>query len=113
MYYALESDKPIKNPKQILTLFSIDERVKYWVDDAIKLSSLNINSFYGWFEYEKIEEAYLNIYAKAIANDLIYTYDTKLSPIRTKATNLEFKDGVLYIRPKNAYTYDFFLIKAG
>ncbi len=112
LYYALESDKPIKNPKQILTLFSIDERVKYWVDDAIKLSSLNINSFYGWFEYEKIEEAYLNIYAKAIANDLIYTYDTKLSPIRTKATNLEFKDGVLYIRPKNAYTYDFFLDKS-
>lgn len=110
--YALESDKPIQNPKQIIALFDIDENVKYWVDDAIKLSSLEIQSFYGWLEYKKIEEAYLNIYAKAVANDLIYTYDTKVAPIKTKATNLEFKDGVLFIRPQNAYSYNFFLDKS-
>ncbi|HUH41698.1 MAG TPA: AsmA-like C-terminal domain-containing protein [Sulfurimonas sp.] len=110
--YKVESDKPIKNLKQITTLFDIDERVKYWVDDAIKLSSLEINSFHGWFEYKKMKEAYLNIYAKAVAHDLTYTYDTQVAPIRTKATNLEFKDGVLFIRPKEAYSYDFFLDKS-
>ena len=110
--YVIESDKPIKNFKQITSLFDIDERVKYWIDDAIKLTSLEISSFSGWFEYKKLKDAYLNIYAKAVANDLIYTYDTKVAPIRTKSTNLEFKDGVLFIRPQNAYSYDFFLDKS-
>ncbi|WP_041672237.1 AsmA-like C-terminal domain-containing protein [Sulfurimonas denitrificans] len=110
--YAIESDKSIKNLKHITELFDIDERVKYWVDDAIKLTSLEISSFYGWLEYKNLKDAYLNIYAKAVANDLIYTYDTKVAPIRTKSTNLEFKDGVLFIRPQNAYSYDFFLDKS-
>ncbi len=110
--YAVESEQKIKNMKQIVALFDFDPELKYWVDDAIVLSSLELQALYGWLEYEKMQDAYLNIYAKAVANDLIYTYDTKVAPIRTKMTGLEFKNGVLFIRPQNAYSYDFFLDKS-
>ncbi|MDD2652580.1 MAG: AsmA-like C-terminal domain-containing protein [Sulfurimonas sp.] len=112
LHYAVESEQKIKNIKQIVSLFDFDQELKYWVDDAIVLSSLELKALYGWLEYEKMKDAYLNIYAKAVANDLIYTYDTKVAPIRTKMTDLEFKNGVLFIRPQNAYSYDFFLDKS-
>lgn len=112
LHYAIESEQKIKNMKQIVALFDFAPELKYWVDDAIVLSSLELQALYGWLEYEKMKDAYLNIYAKAIANDLIYTYDPKVAPIRTKMTDLEFKNGVLFIRPQNAYSYDFFLDKS-
>ncbi|MGE0739366.1 AsmA-like C-terminal domain-containing protein [Sulfurimonas sp.] len=112
LHYAIESEQKIKNMKQIVTLFDFAPELKYWIHDAIMLSSLELQALYGWLEYEKMEDAYLNIYAKAVANDLIYTYDTKVAPIRTKMTDLEFKNGVLFIRPQNAYSYDFFLDKS-
>ncbi len=112
LHYAIESEKKIKNMKQIVALFGFAPELKYWIDDAIVLSSLELQALYGWLEYEKMKDAYLNIYAKAVANDLIYTYDPKVAPIRTKMTDLEFKNGVLFIRPQNAYSYDFFLDKS-
>ena len=112
VHYAIESDQKIKNIKQIVRLLGLDPELKYWVDDAIVLSSLELQALYGSLEYKKMDKAYLNFHAKAVANDLIYTYDKKVAPIRTKTTDLEFKDGVLFIRPKNAYSYDFFLDKS-
>ncbi|MDK9693686.1 MAG: AsmA-like C-terminal domain-containing protein [Sulfurimonas sp.] len=112
VHYAIESEQKIKNIKQIVRLLGLDPELKYWVDDAIVLSSFELQALYGSLEYKKMEEAYLNLHAKAVANDLIYTYDKKVAPIRTKTTDLEFKDGVLFIRPKNAYSYDFFLDKS-
>ena len=110
--YKIESDENIKNTREIVDLFNVDQNVKYWIYDAIEMSSLSLNTLYGWFEYKNIDKAYLNLYAKAVANDLKYTYDEKVDSIRTKKTDLEFKEGVLYIRPQNAYSYNFFLDKS-
>jgi len=109
--YKIVSKDNIKDTRKIVDLFNMDPRVKYWVYDAIKMSTLSLNTLYGWVEYENINNAYLNLHAKAVANDLNYTYDKKLASIESGSTNLEFKNGVLYIRPQEAYTYDFFLDK--
>lgn len=109
LFYELESKQVIKNAKKIVTLFALEPNIKYWVDDAIEMSGLSIESFSGWFEYKNLDKAYLNLYAKATANDLKYTYDQKLAPVNSAKTDLEFKEGVLYIRPKQAYSYDFYL----
>ena len=112
LLYVLESNESIKDTRQIVDLFSVDPKAKYWIYDAIKMSSLSIGTFYGWLEYKNIDKAYLNMHVKAVANDLTYTYDEKVDSVRTKSTDLEFKDGVLYIRPQEAYSYDFFLDKS-
>mgnify|MGYP001381469141 CR=1 FL=1 len=112
LIYELKSDKSIKNTKEIVNIFDLDSNIKYWVYDAIEMSSLSIESFGGWIEYKNLDKAYLNLHAKAAANDLNYTYDQKLAPVKSIKTDLEFKNGVLYIRPKQAYSYDFFLDKS-
>lgn len=110
--YKIESDENIKNTREIVDLFNVDPDIKYWIYDAIEMSSLSLNTLYGWFEYKNLDKAYLNLYAKAVANDLKYTYDKKVDSVRTTKTDLEFKEGVLYIRPQNAYSYNFFLDKS-
>ncbi|MCF6310044.1 MAG: AsmA-like C-terminal domain-containing protein [Sulfurimonas sp.] len=110
--YKLSSEKKIKDTRYIVDIFDIDPRAKYWFYDAMELSSLSIQSVDGWLEYKNIDKAYLNLQAKAVANDLIYTYDKKVDSVRTSHTDLEFKNGVLFIKPKNAYSYDFPLDKS-
>ena len=41
-----------------------------------------------------------------------YTYNLALEPVVAKSTELEFKDGILFIRPKEAYQYGFYLNKS-
>lgn len=110
--YLILCDDEIKNKKEIVNLFGFDKNVRYWVDDAINMSGLNLKYISGWFEYKNIDKAYLNLRAKGVANRLIYTYDQKLEPINSVYTDLEFKEGVLYIMPKEAYTYGFDLNKS-
>lgn len=109
LLYELVSKEDIKNTRKIVDLFELGPKIKYWVYDAIEMSSLSIESFKGWLEYKDIDKAHLNLHAKATANDLKYTYDQKLAPVSSAQTELEFKDGVLYIRPKEAYSYGFYL----
>lgn len=110
--YSIESIEDIKNTREIVDLFEVHPDVKYWIYDAIEMSSLSLDGFYGWLEYKNLDKAYLNFYAKATANNLTYTYDKKLDSVRTSKTDLEFKDGVLYIKPQNAYSYNFYLDKS-
>lgn len=110
--YKVESQKDINNTKYIVDLLDMNPRGKYWVYDAMEMSTFSLNSAYGWLEYDKLDEAYKNLHVTAVANDLIYIYDTEVDSVRTSHTNLEFIDGVLFIRPQNAYSYDFFLDKS-
>ncbi|MDQ1244515.1 MAG: hypothetical protein QG565_855 [Campylobacterota bacterium] len=112
LFYEIETDKDIKDTREIVDLFNVDPRTKYWMYDAPKASSLSLNRLYGWVEYKNIDEAYLNLHVKATAHDLTYVYDKKVDAVRTKSTELEFKEGVLYIRPQDAYSYGFFLDKS-
>ncbi len=53
-----------------------------------------------------------NVHVFAVANNLEYTYNPKLESVVSKMTELEFKDGTLFIRPKEAYQYGFYLDKS-
>ena len=112
LFYEIETDKDIKDTREIVNLFNINPRTKYWMYDAPKASSLSLNRLYGWVEYKELDKAYLNLHVKAIANDLTYVYDKKVDAVRTKSTELELKEGVLHIRPQDAYSYGFFLDKS-
>ncbi len=112
LFYELGSKEDIKNTRKIVDLFDLEPNIKYWIYDAIDMSSLSIESFKGWVEYKNLDKAYLNLHAKATANNLNYTYDQKLAHVSSAKTELEFKDGVLYIRPQQAYSYGFYLDKS-
>lgn len=112
LFYKITSSKDIKNITHTMKLLNLHKDVKYWAHDAIKMSYATLNSAHGWLEYKKFNDAYKNIYISATGHKLSYTYNPKLDPIDSKETELEYKDGVLYIRPQGAYSYNFNLDKS-
>ena len=112
LQYKINSKKDIKSIRHLVDLTGLDKAIRYWIIDAIDMSQVSLNSAYGWLDYSDIENGYKNFYAQATLKNLNYTYDKKLDAIHTNTTDIEFKDGVLFIYPKEAYTYGFFLDKS-
>ncbi|MCD6190974.1 MAG: AsmA-like C-terminal domain-containing protein [Sulfurimonas sp.] len=110
--YKLISNKKIKDITHLIDLANLPKEVRYWALDAIDMSYATIDSANGFIEFDKLNKAYKNIHIKATTNKMNYTYDKKLDSIHTKKTLLEFKDGVLFIYPKEAYSYGMFLDKS-
>lgn len=112
LYYKIHSLKDITNIKHTVQMLKLDPKLKYWLYDAINMSSLDITSAYGLIEYNKLDEAINNLHVKAVINKLKYTYNSKIDSVNSDYTNLEFRDGVLFIRPQNAYSYGMYLGKS-
>jgi hypothetical protein len=112
LLYKVNSLKNIKDINYAMKLLNLHKDVKYWAYEAIKISYLTIDSAHGWLDFNNMGEAYKNIYVSAVGHNLAYTYNPKLDAIHTKTTELEFKDGVLNIHPKEAYSYGYFLDKS-
>ncbi|EDZ62651.1 hypothetical protein SMGD1_2647 [Sulfurimonas gotlandica GD1] len=110
--YKIDSKENIKSIKHTIEMLGMPKEVKYWVYDAIKISDIELKSAYGWIEFDNLAKALKNLHVLAIANNLEYRYNPKLEAVITKKTELEFKDGILFIRPKDAYQYGFYLNKS-
>lgn len=112
LFYKIDSKKKIKSIKHTIEMIDMPKEVKYWVYDAIKMSDAELKYAYGWLDYENMGEALKNIHVLTNINNLAYTYNPSLEPVLSPQTELEFKDGILFIRPKEAYQYGFFLDKS-
>ncbi len=112
LLYKVESKKNIKNIKHTIEMLGMPDAIKYWAYDAIEMSDAQLKGVYGWLEYDRLQDAYKNIHVLAVVNNLSYTYNPKLEPIVSKRTELEFKNGIFYIRPREAYQYGFYLDKS-
>jgi len=110
--YKLINQKKIKNIKNIIAMFHLPKEVKYWVLDAIKMDYLSIESATGFIDFDHMDNALKNINIKATVHGLNYVYNPQLDAIHTKETQLEFKKGILYIRPQEAYSYGMYLDKS-
>ena len=104
--YKITATQDIKNIKYLFSFIKLNKYVKYWADDAISMDSFSLHSVDGWVEYDKIDDAYKNLHATATLNKLNYKYNPKLDAIHSQTTDIEFRDGVLYIRPKGAKSYN-------
>lgn len=111
-YYFLNSKESISNPHEIVRLFNVDKDIKYWIDDAIKIKSLDLAYIKGYVDFNDLENSYKHIEAKATANEVEYTYDKNLQAISSKHTQLAFYNSTLFIYPKEAYSYKFYLDKS-
>ena len=109
LFYRLNSYKNIKDVKYIINLLHLPKSLHYWARDAIVASSLSIKSAYGWLDYNDLKNGYKNLYIDATGNNLHYAYNPNLDAIHTKRTDLEFKNGIFFIRPREAYSYGMYL----
>ena len=107
--YRIYSHNPIKNIKEILNLIPFNKDVQYWANDAITATDLTLKNFKGKVIYNSLQTAYKNISLNAVATHLTYKYNPKLAPIVSQKTELKFQDGILYINPMQAYTYNTYL----
>ena len=105
MDFRVKSNNNIHDIKYIIKLASLPKEIKFWTQDAITLDNMDIQTLKGKIDFNNLQSAYKNIYVQAKANNLLYTYNTQLDGVHTEYTDLEFKDGVLFIRPKNAFSY--------
>lgn len=105
LIYNIKSNKNIKDISHLINMAHLPEEVIYWAYTAIKMHDLEIQQFYGFIDYNDLKNAYKNINIQAVAKQLAYTYNPKLEAVQTEQTNLEFKNGVLYIRPQKPYSY--------
>lgn len=112
LFYKIKSHTDLKKFQHIIQLANLPKAVNFWVYDAIDMSSISIESFYGFLKYDKMDEAIKNVHIKIDIKNLNYTYNLNLDAIHTKHTLLEFKEGILYIFPKEAYSYGNFLGKS-
>lgn len=110
--YQAHFKKDIKDTGKILKKLHLPKPVEYWSIDAIDTKSITVKELSGSIDFNNLKDTYKSIHAVAIAHELAYTYNPKLAPIETTYTLLEFKNGVLYIRPKNPKTYGFDLQKS-
>lgn len=104
-YYKINSPKDIKSISYAIELLNLDKELQYWVHDAINFSSLSINKLYGWVDFNDLTNAYKNIQVSATGEELTYAYNKYLDSIHTNKTDLIFENGILYIYPRQAYTY--------
>jgi len=107
--YKLKVNKNIKDISHLINIANLPKEARYWALDAIKMSDVSLDSATGYIDFNNIKDAYKNIHIKATVNKLNYAYDTTLDSIHTHKTLLEFKDGTLFIYPKEAYTYNMYL----
>lgn len=110
--YKLKVKKDVKNITHLINIANLPKEARYWALDAIDMSHTTINSATGFVEFDKIDEAYKNIKVIATVNKMNYTYNKELDSIHTQKTILEFKKGILFIYPKEAYSYGMYLNKS-
>lgn len=110
--YKIEPLESIASIHELIKMINLDKNIEYWVLDAIKMKSLQIDTFQGEIAYDHLENAIKSIEVHARVHSLRYTYDRALAPIASDYTDLEFKEGVLFIRPHNATSYGFDLEKS-
>ncbi len=110
--YKINSKENIKNIKHTIEMLNMPKEVKYWVYDAIEMSDAQLKYAYGWIDYNRVDKALKNLHVLVDVNKLKYSYNPELEPVITKNTLLEFKDGILFIRPNKAYQYGFYLNKS-
>lgn len=112
LVYNVHSNKNISDISYLIKMAHLPKEVIYWAYTAIKMQHLDIKKFNGFINYTDLKNAYKNIYIEAVGKKLSYAYNPKLNAIHTQQTNLEFKNGVLYIRPQKPYSYGMNLDKS-
>ncbi len=109
MLYKIKSLKEVLTIDYVVDIFNLPQSIKYWIIDALDMSSLKLLEASGKINFNDLTNAYKDIYIKADVNNLHYKYNQNLDAVHSKHTLIEFKEGKLIIKPKEAYSYNQYL----
>ena len=112
LYFKTQFQEEIKHPKKILEALGLPQSIRYWAIDAYTTTGLKIEDFKGNIDLKHPKQSLTHIYVLGEAKKLVYRYNKEIEPVTTTSTLLEFKNGILYIRPKNPTSYGFDLQKS-
>ena len=110
--YRVISHNKIQHIQELVSLFNLPQGIRFWAMDAIDAPSAKLNSCQGFIQYNDLSSAYRHISLSVTLNKLNYTYNPDLDTIHTQTTDLEFKHGMLFIYPREAYSYGMYLNKS-
>jgi len=110
--YKFASHKDITSITNIINMLHLPKHLHYWVYEAVSMSSLHIDDISGFLEYNDLNNAYKHLNINSTVDKLAYKYNKKLKSINSSHTKLQFKNGILYVKPYDAYMYGFFLDKS-
>jgi hypothetical protein len=110
--YIVTAKKDIEHIHELVALFHLPKEIKYWTMDAIDAPSVTLKKAKGFIQYNDLSSAYRKLHVIATLKNLNYTYNPQLDAIHTQETELEFLNGILYIRPKKACSYGMYLNKS-
>lgn len=110
--FRVKSHNDIQDIKYLIKLFQLPDDIKFWTQDAIDTKSVTIESITGRVDLDNLQDSIKSISVKARANGLNYSYNEELDAIHSQWTELEFKEGILYIYPKSATSYTSNLAKS-
>ena len=112
VHFETEFKKRIIHPKIILNALRLPKSVHHWAVDAYTTSGVDIKAFRGEIDLKNPKKSLNTIYALGTAHDVVYTYNKQTEPVHALKTDLEFKKGILFIRPHRATTYGYDLQKS-
>jgi len=112
LYYKAFFNKPIKDTAKILNMLNLPKPVRYWCIDAVSYNEIIVKKLDGFIDLKNPKSSLKNLHVIANATNLKYKYNKNIEPVFTTYTQLEFKKGVLYIRPQNPTTYGYYLEKS-
>ena len=107
LHFKTSFKKKVEHPKRILNVLSLPNSIRYWAIDAYTTSGVDVKEFQGEINIKEPQKSIVNIYARGTAHNVCYKYNKKIEPVCTSTVELEFKHGILSIRPKNATSYGF------
>ena len=110
--YAIYSKKKILSIEHLISILKPNKTVKYWAYDAIKMKEGTLRKACGFIDFSNSSKALKNFYLSIDVKGMEYKYNLALDSIYTQTTNLEFKNGILNIRPTNHTTYNMNLDKS-
>ena len=103
--FNVKADQTISDIAPLVDIFSLPEAISKWIVDYARGSGVTLHTLRGTLPYDKPAQLLQTLYGEATYNDLAYTFNQHVDPIKTARTEVRFENGVLNILPQEARFY--------
>lgn len=105
MSINVHADHEFTTLKPLIRFLGVSADVAPWIDEYAKISSVDLRRLSSTFHYNKPEELLINLRGEAAVTTGEYTFAQGIDPIKAPLIDLQFRDGKLYIFPKQGTFY--------
>lgn len=95
----------ISTIKPLVDLFELDQGIQVWITEYLVGSRYNLKTVSGVLPWDNPGAILDSLYGEVRVDDCEYTFAPGLEPIKTRYTDVVFKNGVLIITPTDSTFY--------